>query len=464
MQFRFCFLVLVSLILISCGGKDASDELDSDADGVVDSLDAFPNNPNETLDSDGDGIGDNSDSSPFGTDGTTSSNGSVLSLPSVPFGYSEIELPEHYTTNFFPETFAFQRAAVELDNEPANNVVTDEGATLGRVLFYDKKLSANGTKSCASCHQQVFGFADRNRLSVGFEGGLTARHSMALANNRFYLSGKYFWGERADSLEEQVLMPIQDEVEMGLTLAELEQVVAAQSYYPSLFIAAFGDANVSSERIADALAQFQRSMVNTQSKYDIARLEHLSLGETDPIDDFPGFSQSENAGKRLFFLPQPVVDTEGRSLGDRVSCAGCHITEAFVGTVAPPGALRDMTDATINGLDDGSESDYDPGIGGHTGVASDEGKFKVPSLANIAIRPPYMHDGRFSTLEQVIDHYSSGIKAHANLNRPLLGSNGLPVRFNFSSAETAQLVDFLETLTDQNLLTNEMWSNPFTEN
>ncbi|MEM7359434.1 MAG: cytochrome c peroxidase [Pseudomonadota bacterium] len=369
-------------------------------------------------------------------------------LPTESFDYANIVLPTHYTQNDFPAGFQFQQAASNLDNTPIDNPITNAGATLGRVLFYDKKLSANGTIACASCHVQEHGFSDPNTLSIGFEGGLTGRHSMGLANARFYSSGRFFWDERANSLEQQVLMPFQDPVEMGLSLAHLENIVSEQSYYSSLFEQAFGDVSVTSARIAKALAQFVRSLVSTSSKYDSSRSQVAS-----PIIDFPGFTDQENLGKSLFFLPQ---DVRG---GNTANCAGCHISEAFVGPV--PLVPGGTTNATINGLD--SQSVDDLGVFGTTGNSNDIGKFKAPSLSNIAIRPPYMHDGRFTNLNQVIDHYSTGIQNHPNLTSPLRGMDGEPIQFNFSGQEKDALIAFLGTLTDYSMLADEKFSDPFNQ-
>lgn len=365
-----------------------------------------------------------------------------LDLPTEYFNYADIALPVHYSTNAFRQPF--QRAATSMDNTPANNPITNAGATLGRVLFYDKKLSANGTVACASCHQQAFGFDDPRVLSEGFEGGHTRRNSMGLTNARFYTSGKFFWDERANSLEEQVLMPFQDEVEMGLTLEELEQIARDQEYYTILFKQAFGDETITSDRISRALAQFVRSMVSTTSKYDMARAEVQS-----PTDNFPSFTAEENLGKALFYQPVPL---EG---GGVATCASCHISEAFVGGAAPAGT----TFTENNGLD--AQSTDDLGVAETTNNPRDEGKFKVPSLRNIAVRPSYMHDGRFETLEEVIDFYSTGIQAHPNLSRPLRGPGGDPVKFNFTQAEKDALVAFLHTLTDHEMLADEKYSDPF---
>ncbi len=369
-----------------------------------------------------------------------------LNLPSTPFNYANIDLPAHYTTNAFPPQAQFQRAAIDLDNTPATNPITDHGATLGRVLFYDQALSANGTVSCASCHQASHGFSDSDILSEGFAGGHTRRHSMGLVNARFYDSGKFFWDERAATLEEQVLMPFQDEVEMGLTLEELVQIAEQRDYYPVLFQNAFGDTNITSDRMAKALAQFVRSMVSTTSKYDEARAD-----VDNPMMDFPDFTAQENAGKRLFFQPIPATTTSA------INCASCHISEAFVGPI--PNGPQGTTTSTNNGLDAVSTDDL--GIQETTGNPNDGGKFKAPSLRNIAIRPPYMHDGRFSSLEEVIDHYSMGIQAHANLSAPLKDSDGNPIRLNLSQDQKDALLSFFDTLTDHDMLADEKYSDPF---
>ena len=393
----------------------------------------------------GGGTDATSDESGNGSENDNSPNNDAPLLPSTLLDYESISLPTHYTTNAFSGQARFQRAASQLDNTPVNNPITNAGATLGRVLFYDRKLSANGTIACASCHDASHGFSDPNVFSFGFDGGTTRRHSMGLVNARFYASGKFFWDERADTLEDQVLMPFQDQVEMGLSLQELENIVAAQSYYPALFTDAFGDSTVSSDRIALALAQFVRSMVSTTAPYDIAR-----AGVNTPEEDFPGFTAQQNLGKRLFYLPVQLTN------GQSASCASCHISEAFVGVDQPgPGG---SSSATVNGLD--AVSDDDQGVFESTGNTADLGKFKVPSLRNIAIRPPYMHDGRLETLADVIDHYSGGIQNHPNL-RPTFRGENEAAQFIFTPEEKAALIAFLETLSDTTMLNDEKFSDPF---
>lgn len=289
---------------------------------------------------------------------------SVLNLPTDPFNYANPDLPSHFLS----------ANVVRIDNTPNNNQVTDAGATLGRVLFYDVKLSANNSVSCASCHTQSTSFADTRTLSLGFEGGETGRNSMGLANAKYYNNGRFFWDERANSLEEQVLMPIQDEVEMGLSLEELVSKIQASDYYSPLFSEAFGDSNVTSERISLALSQFVRSMVSYESRYD----QGLAAVNGNSNADFPNFTEIENLGKNLFF-------------SGRTQCANCHEAVTFNGD-----------QARNNGLD---AVNTDLGLGAVTGNANDNGKFKVNSLRNIALTAPYMHDGRFETLDQVIGFY-----------------------------------------------------------
>ena len=204
----------------------------------------------------------------------------ALNLPAKPYNHAVIaDLPGYFKTN---GPGPLPTSVNGLDNAPLDNPVTDYGATLGRVLFYDKKLSANGRIACASCHAPATGFSDPEVLSKGFDNGLTRRHSMTLINARFYQRGRFFWDDRAATLEQQVLMPFQDPVEMGLTLAQLEAIVREQPYYPPLFKDAFGDETVSAERISRALAQFVRSIVSYKSRYDVGRAQVANINAPFP--------------------------------------------------------------------------------------------------------------------------------------------------------------------------------------
>jgi cytochrome c peroxidase len=285
------------------------------------------------------------------TNGTAA--GSLPQLPPVVFNYLNPVIPA-YIASVLPA----------VDNTPASNPITNEGATLGRVLFYDKNLSKNNTISCGSCHSPSMSFSDSAVKSKGFLGAATTRHSMALLNVRYYQSGKMFWDERSNTLEEQVLQPIQNAVEMGMSLAELETKVSAQSYYPALFQKAFGSSQVNSDRIAKALAQFVRSIVTYSSKYDLVK------------QGLASFTAEERDGETLFL-----------TAGNR-TCAGCHAPPMFI------------TSNPISGF--GLADAQDQGIG-------NSGRFKSGSLRNIALTAPYFHNGSVPTLQAML---GSAIPAH----------------------------------------------------
>ena len=312
------------------------------------------------------------------------------------------------------------------DNTPADNATTDAGATLGRVIFYDKRLSLNQTISCSSCHQAAHGFSDPAKFSTGFNGGHTSRNSMGLANARWYQRGAFFWDERAATLEEQVLQPIQNATEMGMTLPAVVTRLSAEPFYATLFTDAFGSSQVTSERIAFALAQFVRSIISTKTKFD-----------TGGTTAFSNFTTQENLGRQIF----------NGQVGN-ATCTACHGTDNFV----PGPAINN------NGL----ENPYvDKGVGEVTGRARDEGLFKVPSLRNIELTAPYMHDGRFATLEEVVEFYNSGVVNHPNLSPPLRLPGGQPLRLNLTQEQKASLVAFLKTLTDTSVTTDTKFSDPF---
>ncbi len=335
----------------------------------------------------------------------------------------------------------------QADNSPAENPLTNAGAALGRVLFYDTQLSRNNTVSCAACHHQRAGFSDPRQFSVGHEGGLTDRNAMALANVRYTnLKGArpgFFWDERAPTLEAQVLMPIQDKIEMGMDLNELEAKLQKLPYYPPLFAAAFGSPDITSDRIAKAVAQFLRSMVALNSKFDRAAA-NANGNYSAPFADF---TEQENLGKSLFI--------DGPSGVAEFGCATCHLPPTF-----------GMPKAFNNGLDLNYK---DQGLGALGRAANDpftpsnDGKFKAPSLRNIALTPPHMHDGRFKTLEQVVEHYSDGVQPHENLglafDEPDDGRATLGLRL--TAEQKAALVAFLKTLTDEQFISDPKFSNPF---
>ncbi|MEZ4457544.1 MAG: cytochrome c peroxidase [Gemmatimonadales bacterium] len=339
----------------------------------------------------------------------------------------DLDHPDNYAAPSYPAHYDLRARAG--DNTPIDNPVTDRGATLGRVLFFDKNLSLNRGVACASCHAQSAGFSDTKTLSTGFQGGSTARHSMRLANARFYGGGEMFWDRRATDLEDQALHPVVDSVEMGFSAANggipaLLERLRTTSYYPTLFRWAFGDSLVTEARIRSAIAQYIRSMVSTDSKFDDG-LEAVGAYNGPPPVSLPNFTAEENQGLRLFVAP-PGQGGAG--------CAGCH--------VVPTMALDPQSRS--NGLD-----------AGETTI------FKAPSLKNVAVTGPYMHDGRFATLEEVIEFYDHGVRPGPALDRRLTNPDGSPRRLGLTPGQKAALVAYLRTLTDQGLLTDRRFATPF---
>ncbi len=336
--------------------------------------------------------------------------------------YSSYEYPIHIDQNTF-NTF---------DNTPIANPVTDEGATLGRVLFYDKALSINNTIACASCHNQSVGFSDTPAFSEGFEGGFTTAHSMRLVNTRYYAGAAMFWDKRAASLEEQSTQPIQHPVEMGFDAANggmdsLIRKLQDIPYYPELFEFVFGSPIVTEENIQLALAQFIRSIESYQSRFDegFAQVFNPALPNANVGADFPNYTAEENLGKMLFLTPPPAGGA---------GCAGCHTIPTF--------SLD--ANSLSNGLD-----------AGETTI------FKAPSLKNVGLESHFMHDGRFSSLEEVIDHYDSGIQDGPALDNRLRGPGGIPQQLNLTAEEKAALKAFLLTLNDAAVLNTVAFSDPF---
>ena len=352
-------------------------------------------------------------------------------LPETPYRYADanLVLPAYFTAGG-PDGMA------ATDNSPEHNPTTDDGATLGRVLFYDTRLSANDGVACASCHLQRHGFTDPRRFSVGFDGQPTTRHAMGLTNVRYYARGRFFWDERAETLESQVLAPIQDPVEMGLSLEALEKKLPAGAYYPPLFERAFGTRAITTDRVARALAQFVRGLVSYRSPYDAARV----AGPPGSALFAARLTETERLGHRLFVA---VPGEDVRAAG----CGRCHVTDAQI-SLSP----RNI------GLDPAGSGDQGAG----------DGRFKAPSLRNVAVGAPYMHDGRFATLREVIAHYNAEVRSNPFLDMTLLdrrlavtGGPVRPVRLNLTDAEIDALIAFLHTLTDEAFLTDPRFSDPF---
>lgn len=342
-------------------------------------------------------------------------------LPDPAFPYSEVA---------FPETWLNDPAMNLFRVNDASNPITDAGATLGRVLFYDPQLSSNMRVSCASCHRPERGFADGEAVSSGVAGGMTHRNSMALINLAY--QRRLFWDARETELEAQVLQPIAHPDEMGMDLAALPVRLEGVPYYAELFAEAFGDEEITTERVARALAQFLRSLQTTGSRYD-AGLE----------TEFSNFTAQELEGKSLFF-------------NGETRCAQCHGTLNFF----IPSELM------VNGLDVNYGAAGDGGLSEVTGNPAQDGLFRVVSLRNIGLTAPYMHDGRFATLREVVDFYADGIQPHPDLNHRLsetgVGTNGQPpMTMPLNGAQREALVAFLLTLSDTTDVAQSPWGSPF---
>lgn len=332
------------------------------------------------------------------------------------------ELPNHFLAGSFSQPF-----------------VNPDKATLGRVLFYDKALSKNEKVSCASCHDQSKAFADPVAFSEGFDGQLTKRNSFALgAVANFVTSydgsttfgggpGQLFWDNRATTIQEQSTLTLQDPIEMGMDMGELVQRVKSKDYYKVLFDKAF-EGQINEQAILDAIAEFINALVVSETRFDEGMNKHFN-----PTQDFDNFTPVENLGKNIYLN----------------SCASCHGNTHVKASVS----------AANNGLDMVYE---DKGVGEITKVSQDNGVFKVPMLRNIELTGPYMHDGRFETLEEVVEHYNSNIETHPNLH-PLLRENfsGDAKKLNLDNNEKEALVAFLKTLTDNRITTAEQFADPF---
>ena len=303
--------------------------------------------------------------------------------------------------------------------QPADNPLTVEGVALGRKLFYEKMLSNDLTISCATCHKQENAFDDPNPFSKGTNGSFGDRNAMAIINAGW--DKGYFWDGRRNSLEGQAHDPVTNPIEMANTWPEVVKRLQNSSQYPDLFNKAFGTRTIDSILVVKAIAQFERTLVSFDSRFDKYNYQN----------DVNALNEQEKNGLSIF---------NGKAM-----CNNCHVMNTL------------LTDREFrnNGLD---EIHADAGRMKFTGDANDAGKFKVPTLRNIAVTAPYMHDSRFATLEEVVEFYSSGVKQNSpNLDEhmPDFGSG-----LNLTTQEKADLVAFLKTLTDQSFLTNPKFSDP----
>lgn len=315
---------------------------------------------------------------------------------------------------------------------PVDNPLSKSGVLLGRHLFYEKKLSLDNSISCGSCHVQKHAFSDPATLSIGVNGTLGKRQSMSLSNLMWQTS--FFWDGRSASLEDQALKPIVDAHEMQETLERVVDKLKKDPLYPPMFKNAFGSEEITSDRIAKALSQFERTLISGNSKYD----QYLN-NKYIP-------TASEKNGMDLFFNhPDPSLGIRGGNCGD------CHSGKLLINNNFHNNGLS--TDADMKDL----------GLGEITSKVGDRGRFKTPSLRNIALTAPYMHDGRFRTLEEVLEQYNAHIQESSTLD-PLIisASNELNGRsLKLTEAEKKDIINFLHMLSDDTFINNPEFSDPF---
>lgn len=373
-------------------------------------------------------------------------------------------MPESRVPVLPEEPYDYATAPLQLQDgfSPfGDSTLKNEVATLGRVLFYDQRLSLNYRVSCGSCHRQQYAFGDNRERSLGFVNDFTGRNTQQIVNAG--LQKGLFWDLRERVLDHMVLQPIANHQEMGLSdTLEMENRIRSASYYAPLFADAFGSEEVTTHKIGLALAQFVKSIISVSTKYDYGLKAVVDGGQAlaPQFEPFPNFTPLENAGKEAFFRT--------------FFCSQCHGGPNFNGF--NPNFIQE---ANI-GLD---ETYTDPGVAGtdfETGQPNN-GKFKIPSLRNIAVTGPYMHDGRFKSLEEVVEFYNSGIQAHPQLSpelrqqsivgnhigpaipddQQIIDGRMIPMRMYMTGEEKAGIVAFLRTLTDQEMITHPKFSDPF---
>lgn len=329
-----------------------------------------------------------------------------------------------------PTPYVLEHGGLPEPNIPLDNPLTVEGVKLGRMLFYETAMSRNNTLSCGTCHLQENAFSDPRTFSLGVDELPGKRHAMS-AVNLVYNSNEFFWDGRAHLLRDQALMPIQDHLEMDESISRVVSKLTAKDIYRAQFIKAFGSSEINALKISLALEQFMHSIVSYNSKYD----QYLR-GEAT-------LTAEEERGRALFFAEyNPFFPATSGA-----DCQHCHSAITF-----------EDDKYKNNGLDTDAEfTDYGREL--VTGKITDRGKFKVPTLRNIEVTAPYMHDGRFNTLEEVVDHYNTGLRASSTLDPTL--EYARPTGFMLDAQDKADLIAFLKTLTDHDLLSNPAYASPF---
>lgn len=336
---------------------------------------------------------------------------SLLDIPYEPTEYN-LEIPDH-----FPKMII-----------PPDNPLTDQGVALGRRLFYDPILSADNSMSCSTCHLPQASFTDNNDVSVGIDGIAGKRSSMSLLDIGFNNNG-FFWDGRVETLEEQALIPVEDPIELHHSWPDVIDELKAHELYPKLYREAFGitdTSEITKELSAKALAQFERTLISSgQSKYD------------QVIDGIAVFTDEELLGHNIFFDIEPDVRRHAE-------CGHCHNAPLFT--------TNEYFNNGLDNPDSGNLSDI--GRAEVTDTQFDNGKFRVPTLRNIFKSAPYMHDGRFATFDDVLDHYDTKVQFSRNVDPNLRV-------LNLSATDRAALMAFIKTLEDPVFTSDTRYQSPF---
>ncbi len=326
--------------------------------------------------------------------------------------------------------FIFEHGALPAPSLPLDNPLTIQGVKLGRMLFYEKLLSRDGSQACADCHRQQDGFSDTSRFSIGVELMPGKRQAMPVFNMAWH-TNEFFWDGRAHLLRDQALKPIQDPLEMNETLPNVVTKLSNSKLYKDQFIRTFGSSEITPEKMALAMEQFMLSIVSNNSKFDRFLAGEIQLTE------------SEERGRLLF-------STEYNPFFPEISgadCQHCH------------GGANFENDKYMNNGLDAEAAITDIGRQAVTLLPGDKAKFKVPSLRNVALTAPYMHDGRFKTLEEVIDHYNAGIQESSTVDPAILNTKATGLFL--APQEKEDLINFLKTLTDSTFQHNPEYASPF---
>lgn len=328
--------------------------------------------------------------------------------------------------------------ASDFNQKPNNNTaknlqftINNSRANLGKVLFYDPRMSRNNAIACGSCHKQNMAFADGKAVSTGFQGQLTHKNSLHLAN--VTQNQHLFWNGRETDLDQMVLRPVENHIEMGMEdFNTLVAKLSQEEYYQELFLKTFGSSTLTKEKIASCISEFIQSIRSVDAKFDkLGGFNYFSgKGGGQQVGDLPGFTALENEGARLFF--------------QKYDCQGCH----SVASQMNHGWSQTVADI---GLD----------IAPTDGMQGNPGVFKTPNLRNVMLTAPYMHDGRFANMNDVLEHYAHGIKESPNLAWQLKDVDGKAKPLGITEPEKQAIIAFLSTLTDATYLTDPRYSNPF---